>query len=141
MITLSKTHLSKLKSHGIDAYPEECCGAMLGHIDYKKNEKKTVKLIKIENNSDENKHRRFKITPQDYQTLEKQAKDEGLTLLGFYHTHPDHPCKPSQTDLNYAWPFFSYIILSVEKQKPAQIKSFVLEQKGHQFDEEKLVFE
>ena len=113
MIILSKTLFAKLCEHGKEAYPEECCGAMLGDIDSESGIKSITELIRIENKSEENKHRRFAITPNDYRALETQATAKSLHLLGFYHTHPDHPCRPSQTDLAYAWPVFSYIILSI----------------------------
>jgi len=138
MITLSKTHLSEINNHGQLAYPEECCGAMLGTLDFEKNIKTTEKLVRIENTSTENRHRRFAITPEDYKSLETQAKQEGLTLLGFYHTHPDHPPIPSETDLKYAWPVFSYIILSVRNGDPAQCLSYQLNLDTEKFEPEEL---
>ncbi len=134
MISLSQQHLAEIQAHGHEAYPEECCGAMLGKLEVK-NKKITQQILRIENNwnGDEktsdhtNRHRRFAVTAEDYQELEKKAKDLNLALLGFYHTHPDHPAEPSQTDLSYAWPFFSYIILSVEKRKATDIFSYELD--------------
>ena len=81
------------------------------------------------------------ITDKDYQELEAQAKDSGLTLLGFYHTHPDSPSVPSETDLAYAWPFFSYIILSVNNRKADTINSYVLDLDSSAFKEEQLQIE
>lgn len=127
MITLSKTHLSEIHEHGIEAYPEECCGAMLGNIDFDAKKKVVIELIRIENHSSENKHRRFAITPEDYRKIEIIAKEKNLSLLGFYHTHPDHPAQPSETDLKFAWPVFSYLILSVMQQVPNELNSFVLD--------------
>lgn len=132
MITLSKTHLTEIQNHGTEAYPEECCGAMLGR------DKTVHKIVRIENQSSENKHRRFSITPQDYMALEKLAKKEGLNLLGFYHTHPDHPARPSETDLKFAWPVFSYIILSIQKGVPGEFNSFVLDEEAQAFLPEKI---
>ena len=139
MLILSQTHLTEIQEHGVEAYPYECCGAMLGS--QKGEEKETQKIIRIENTWDsdtETKHRRFAITAQDYKELEAFAKQEKLALLGFYHTHPDHPAQPSQTDLNYAWPFFSYIILAVSKGKAAEINSFVLDLDKNIFVKEEL---
>lgn len=136
MITLSKTHLSELHQHGIEAYPEECCGAMLGRM--LTDSKQVVELVRIENQSTENKHRRFAVTAEDYKAIEDLAKEKKLSLLGFYHTHPDHPAQPSETDLKFAWPFFSYIILSVTKGKPDTLNSFVFDLDKNELIEEKV---
>ena len=131
MIYLTSQQLSDMHSHGEEAYPYECCGAMLGEWN-RDQSKNTKKLIRIENNwkegdGEETRHRRFAITAEDYKKIENQAKNDGLNLLGFYHTHPDHPPKPSGTDLSYAWPFFSYIILSVQKAKAQESFSYALD--------------
>ena len=136
MITLSKTHLSELHQHGIEAYPEECCGAMLGRM--LTDSKQVVELVRIENQSTENKHRRFAVTAEDYKAIEDLAKEKKLSLLGFYHTHPDHPAQPSETDLKFAWPFFSYFILSVKKGRPDILNSFVLDLDKNELVEEKV---
>ena len=141
MLKLSKEFLTEIQIHGEEAYSEECCGAMLGNVNYDTMEKSVTKLVKIENSSSENRHRRFEVTDKDYQELEAQAKDSGLTLLGFYHTHPDCPSVPSETDLAYAWPFFSYIILSVNNRKADTINSYVLDLDSNAFKEEQLQIE
>ena len=96
-------------------------------------------MITLENTSTENKQRRFAITDQDYKWLEEQAKDKQLSLLGFYHSHPDHPAKPSETDLKFAWPFFSYLIQSVNKETANDCLSYVLDVATGQFVSEELV--
>eukprot|EP01047_Picozoa_sp_COSAG01_P015471 COSAG01_NODE_775_length_13698_cov_60.191632_8_plen_150_part_00 len=138
MINLSRTLFTDLCRHGQEAYPEECCGAMLGQIDVKTQTKHVTQLVRIENSSEENRHRRFAVTPKDYMQLERQAMRDGLALLGFYHTHPDHPCEPSETDLKHAWPVFSYIILSVLKGEASTCRSFLLKEDKSGFEEEKL---
>ena len=141
VIEISPKHLAEIQSHGKEAYPEECCGAMLGDVD-PKSQKFTKSILRIENNwvekEKENRHRRFAVTAEDYKTLEKKAKEAKLTLLGFYHTHPDHPAKPSGTDLSYAWPFFSYIILSVKKGEAKEIYSYALDSEKNEFYQEDL---
>ena len=143
MIILSKTQLNEIQLHGKEAYPEECCGAMLGKVN-SNNEKVTEKIFRIENNWEnvsgtiETKNRRFAITAEDYKKLELEAKNLNLTLLGFYHTHPDHPAEPSGTDLSYAWPFFSYIIQSIKNRNADVINSFELDLDTNQFIKEEL---
>lgn len=141
MITLSKTHLSKLQDHGIKTYPDECCGAMLGHFNPETNKKTTTELIEIDNVSEENKRRRFMIKPEEYKRVEAYAKENNLTLLGFYHSHPDHPAKPSETDLKYAWPFFSYIIISIQEKSADDIFSYKLNIETNAFQNENLKIE
>jgi proteasome lid subunit RPN8/RPN11 len=140
MIILSKTHLSEISFESRQSYPYECCGALLGHV-LPNQDKQVVSCISLVNHSDEDQRRRFKVTDKDYQLLEKKALDLNLTLLGFYHSHPDHPAIPSQTDLNYAWPFFSYIIQSVTDSEHRDIKSYMLSEKTMTFVEEKIRFE
>lgn len=139
MIELSELHKQSIYTHGTSAFPYECCGAMLGHVDWQSQKKTVTELVILENVSTENKHRRFSVSASDYKALEKSAKEKQLTLLGFYHTHPSHPCVPSETDLNYAWPFFSYIILSVFDDGPRDLFSFVLDSGAHQLVEETLL--
>lgn len=137
MIFLDAQHIQEMETHGKEAYPEECCGAMLGHMT-ENGDKTVVKLVRIENSSAQNRHRRFEVTAGDYMRLEKEAKQLSLQLLGFYHTHPDHPAEPSQTDLQYAWPFFSYIILSVRNGKASEMNSFELDPDASAFAAEVL---
>jgi proteasome lid subunit RPN8/RPN11 len=82
--------------------------------------------------------RRFLVRPDDYRVAEKRAREAGLDLLGFYHSHPDHPARPSQYDLDHAWPFFSYVIVSVMAGKDALLTSWQLKEDRSAFDEERL---
>ena len=125
MITLLKTHFNQLKQEAEAAYPHECCGGILGLKDNKNHIVK--KLIPIENTSTENKTRRFAVSDINYLKLESCADKEGLSLLGFYHSHPDHPAVPSQTDLNFAWPEFSYIIIRVNQGLSSSCFSYRLD--------------
>ena len=130
MIIVSKTHFNQMVKHALSDYPHECCGGLLGTFDtHTKHIKKVVELSNQWDDTDsETKRRRFKITPSDYKKLEQLADDAKLHLLGFYHSHPDHPAIPSETDLSYAWPFFSYPIISIMQSKYADIQSYYLDQ-------------
>lgn len=127
MLILSSSHITAMHNHGREAYPEECCGALLGIIEGELGGKRIVDLLPLHNASQENKARRFAITADDYAMLEREAAQRGLSLLGFYHTHPDHPAQPSATDLAYAWPLFSYVILEMRQGEPAACNSFELD--------------
>ena len=138
MLIVSKTHLHEMQSHGQAAYPFECCGALLGSQNIETQERLLTKTVRIENESKENKHRRFEIKTDDYKYVEEMAMKEQSTLIGFYHTHPDHPAQPSSTDLEYAWPYFSYVIISLEKGIAKEVNSFALSLDENQFRKEQL---
>lgn len=122
-----------IEAHGREAYPHECCGAMLGR------EGIVGRAVPLPNTTEEGPRRRFLVRPVDYRAAEAAAADAGLDLLGFYHSHPDHPARPSQYDLDHAWPFFSYVIVSVMQGVPGPMTSWRLRDDRSAFDEETLV--
>ena len=113
MITLSKILLTKIEQHGTDAYPDECVGALIGSVDARVLAWEVERLFPINNRSEANRKRRYLVSPLDYLSAEKAADEAGKTLLGFYHSHPEHPASPSVTDLNLAQPNFIYLIISI----------------------------
>ena len=133
------THLLlKLNTHAESDYPHECCGGLLGSTEG--DEKTVTQVVPIQNNwedvGDETKTRRFRISAEDYQALEAQAKTECVQLLGFYHSHPDDAPVPSDTDLSFAWPVFSYPIVQVLKGMVGRMVSYVLDLDTGAFVEE-----
>lgn len=124
MIIIPQEHIKTIREHGEKDYPYECCGIMFGRF----GEKKLVSELRPINNEreDEAKHNRFLITPQEIAKAEMYAHRSGLDILGFYHSHPDHPAEPSEYDRLYAWPVYSYIIVSVKKGVSAELTSWVL---------------
>jgi proteasome lid subunit RPN8/RPN11 len=124
-----------IRAHGIEAYPNECCGALLGRDGVVR------EAFSLPNTTEEGPRRRFLVRPQDYRDAEAKASELGLDLLGFYHTHPDHPSRPSQYDLDHAWPFFSYVILSVHSGVPQDMTSWRLQEDRAAFTEEPLTHE
>ena len=106
------------------AYPHEACGFLLGKEDSSTRE--ITHALKAENKSLEDHKRRFVISPLAYLQAEKYASENGLSLLGIYHSHPDHPAIPSLHDLEYAQPFFSYFITSINNGKTFETKSYRL---------------
>ena len=123
-----------IRQHGIEAYPNECCGALLGRDGV------VSSAHGLPNTTEEGPRRRFLVRPQDYRDAERRATELGLDLLGFYHTHPDHPARPSQYDLDHAWPFFSYVILSVQAGVPQDMTSWRLQEDRSAFAEEPLTY-
>ena len=96
-----------IRAHGQETYPHECCGALLGRGDY------VTGIVALPNTTEEGPRRRFLVRPSDYREAERRAGELGAELLGFYHSHPDHPARPSQYDLDHAWPTFAYVIVAV----------------------------
>lgn len=121
-------------AHGAGTYPHECCGALLGR------EGTVLEAWPLSNTTEEGPRRRFLVRPADYRVAEARAGEQGLELLGFYHSHPDHPARPSQYDLDYAWPVFSYVILSVTDGRPDAITSWRLADDRSTFEQEALTF-
>jgi len=95
----------------------------------------------VKNVKEGDQRRRFEVDPYDYLNAEKFAEKNGLTLLGIYHSHPNHPAIPSEHDLKQAVPYFSYIIISVMDGKTANVSSWQLNIQSNQFEEEKIKIE
>lgn len=121
-----------IRQHGEDTYPHECCGAMVGrdgHVDA---------VVALPNMTDEGPRRRFLVRPSDYRLAEQRAMELGGELLGFYHSHPDHPARPSQVDLENAWPTFAYLIVAVEGGAAADMTVWWLKEDRSTFEQGEL---
>ncbi len=139
MIRISKNHIDQVKEHGEKTYNEECCGAIIGET---RNGFKIIhELFEFKNEKDENRARRYLISPEQYMQSEKYADGKKLELLGFYHSHPDHPAKPSQFDTEHALPWFLYLIVSVQKGKAEDLTAWQLKEDRSGFDEQKFQIE
>jgi len=138
MLQLSSELNNNIRSAGEATYPNECCGIILGEIkdDGTKIAKRTVEI----NNSSENEeqYHRFLITPEEMFKAERIARAEKLEIIGFYHSHPDHPSKPSGYDKDHALPFYSYIIVSVDKGKAQILTSWELTDDREDFTQEEV---
>jgi len=132
-LTLRAPVAAAIRAHGIDIYPNECCGALIGRDGV------VLEAFGLPNTTEEGPRRRFMVRPQDYRAAEGRATELGLDLMGFYHTHPDHPARPSQYDLDHAWPFFSYVILAVHAGVPQDMTSWLLQEDRTAFAEEPLI--
>jgi cysteine synthase B len=110
-----------MRAHGAATYPDECCGVLLGPHDGTVSE-----TWPLDNSTDLERRRRFLIGPDDYRRADARAADRGLTIVGFYHSHPDHPAEPSAFDLAHAWPNLSYAIVSIRAGAPREMRSWRL---------------
>ena len=121
-----------IQNHGRETYPNECCGALIGIDNF------VGKCLSLPNTTEEGPRRRFLVNPHDYRAAERHATESGYTLIGFYHSHPDHPARPSQYDLAHAWPEFTYVIIAVEKGEPGAMTSWRLREDRSAFDEARI---
>jgi proteasome lid subunit RPN8/RPN11 len=151
-IQLSPEQLDNIHSHGEREYPNECCGMLLGRADGVAKEVSEVvplknlrldsaraqELLPLEDPGRESEKNRFLIDPLEQLRVEREGRKRGLDVVGYYHSHPDHPARPSNYDREHAWPWYSYIILSVERGKAAETASWVLSEDRVRFDPEPL---
>ena len=132
----------KIESEGVAAFPNECCGILIGRDMTESNGKRRVveKLLPGNNvfEADERYHR-FSIDPRLQLRAEREAEAESKMVLGFYHSHPDHPARPSEYDREHGWPFYSYVIVSILKGQPADMTSWVLSDQTEQFEKQEIV--
>lgn len=115
--------------HGEDTYPHECCGALIGR------DGRVAHLVPLPNTTEEGPRRRFLVRPSDYRLAETRAGELGGELLGFYHSHPDHPARPSQYDLDHAWPTFAYVIVAVASGAAREMTVWWLKDDRSSFEE------
>ncbi len=126
-LVLQTQHDQAIREHGERAYPNECCGFLLGRI--KDEQFQVVRVLPATNmRGEEEQHNRFIITPEASFIAEKEARREGLDIIGHYHSHPDHPSRPSQYDLDHAtWPRSAFAIISVHHGAAKELTSWLLQ--------------
>jgi proteasome lid subunit RPN8/RPN11 len=126
MIFISEEQRKQIGAEGERAYPNECCGALIGEVD-ESGHRVALEILPVPNRREsEEQYHRFVIDPEDYLDAERVALKKGLGVLGFYHSHPDHPPVPSDYDREHALPWYSYVILAVDKGKAGAITSWEL---------------
>ncbi|MBK6911083.1 MAG: M67 family metallopeptidase [bacterium] len=137
ILHLHQRQYDAIAAHARSSYPEECCGFLFG---LEVGSERTIHEVHpIVNSREDNKERRFLITPDDFIAAEARARSLDLNLIGFYHTHPDHPAIPSDFDREHALPYYSYIIQSVRRSEPAEVRSYQLNDDRTGYHEEKVI--
>jgi proteasome lid subunit RPN8/RPN11 len=137
VICLTQEQLAQMRAHSERDYPFECCGLMLGR--FEDGRKRVIEIYPISNaRAEEAKRNRFLIRPEELMRGEKYAREKGLDVVGFYHSHPDDVAVPSQYDLQHAWPTYSYIVVAVEKGQAADLRSWEMETDRSKFNEEEM---
>jgi proteasome lid subunit RPN8/RPN11 len=133
-IAVPEDVLAAIRDHGADAYPDECCGVLIGD-----ESGKVTEAFALSNTTAGERRRRFLIGPDDYRIAEARAREVDKALIGFYHSHPDHPAVPSAFDLEHAWPNMHYVIVSVQAGRPDGTRSWMLRADRSAFEEEPFV--
>jgi proteasome lid subunit RPN8/RPN11 len=140
MIKIPAQLLREIYDHTEASYPNECCGLMIGTTDQERNHTihafRTCRNLNVERSRD-----RYLMDPKDQLRVQREFEDSPWDIIGIYHSHPDHPSRPSQTDTDAAFEGYSYVIISVQKGTVASANSWLLNEAEKKFYEEPLVIE
>jgi proteasome lid subunit RPN8/RPN11 len=119
---ITDAQLKQIYRHAEETYPDECCGFLLGNFD----DGGLVHQVKRATNQNTDRTDRFIISPEEFAQTQFVADDAGLDIIGIYHSHPDWPPIPSQTDLESAWEDVYYLITSVHQKMPLNTNAWRL---------------
>jgi proteasome lid subunit RPN8/RPN11 len=114
----------RIRAHAAETYPHECCGALLGREE--DGAREVLDLLPLANRREDSPRNRYSVPAEDVRAAERAARQRGLDLIGWYHSHPDHPARPSEYDREHAWPWYSYVILSVMRGAPGEMTAWRL---------------
>ncbi|AFY76015.1 MAG: M67 family metallopeptidase [Hydrococcus sp. C42_A2020_068] len=137
MIRATLEQIQQIRAHAENTYPEECCGLLIGKIEGEN--KILIEVIATENSWDAeaaeflsveagSKRNRFSIAPEVLLRVQKETRDRNLSIIGIYHSHPDHPAIPSEFDRAIAWQQYSYMIISLSQGRAVEIRSWFLDE-------------
>jgi proteasome lid subunit RPN8/RPN11 len=137
MLRIGKDHLAEISAHITEGYPHESCGLLIGSAAADRRE--VVEIFRADNLNRERARDRYELNPADFRRADQAARRNGSDIIGIYHSHPDHPCRPSEFDRERAWDGYSYLILSVTAAGRDQFKSWILIDGAFQEEEIDLV--
>jgi proteasome lid subunit RPN8/RPN11 len=126
--------LADIRAHGAEGYPNEICGIMVGP----RGEGRVTEVRRARNIIVDRSRDRYEIDPRDHIRIQREADADGLDIVGYYHSHPDHPAQASRFDTERAWAGYVYLIVSVENGKPVDANGFVADKDGGPFRPEHL---
>src|SRR6185295_19601294 len=116
--------------------PDECCGFLIGTTDG--TSAAVERVLAAGNERQESRHNRYLISPETVLAAHREARALGLDVVGYYHSHPDHPARPSEFDREHAWPGLSYVIVAVQDGRVAEARSWRLSDDRERFEEEEM---
>ncbi len=134
-VVLTRAQVEAIQAHARATYPDECCGFLVGPA---AEPRKVASVRRATNVVDSNRERRYVIDPRETLSLEKELRGTGHEILGYYHSHPNHPAEPSEFDRSHAWPWYTYTILSIVDRKPADLRAWSLDGETSTFRPEPL---
>lgn len=131
----------QIEQEAARAYPNECCGILFGRDVAEPTPQRRIEQVETAENAYDAAERfhRFSIRPEQLMHAERAAAERGQVVLGFYHSHPDHPARPSDYDRTHAWPFYSYLIVSVAGGEPVDTTSWILDDQAKTFRRQDVV--
>lgn len=135
-LRLSVEHLEAMRRHAEADYPQEACGLIGGVWDAGAEQKTALALVPVRNERRDSPHNRFLIDPEAFRRVQAKLEQDGLEVIGVYHSHPDHPARPSAYDREHAWPRLSYVIIEVRRGRAAAHASWLLTDDRGKFVEE-----
>jgi proteasome lid subunit RPN8/RPN11 len=135
VLILPTAQAREIEAHARETYPEECCGFLTGPAT---EPRRIASTRRAKNVAPTGRERRYVIDPMEVLAVSKALRGTPDEILGFYHSHPDHPAVPSEFDRGQAWPWWSYVILSVLRRTPAEMKAWILDDKTGAFREDEL---
>ncbi len=124
-VVIPPDELQLIMNHARSTYPEECCGFLLG-VDGEV--RRIQRALPAQNANQDSRKNRYNIDPMELVRADEEARRSSLNLVGIYHSHPDAPAQPSQFDLEHAWPWYSYLVLSVQNGEPKDVSVWFLSQ-------------
>lgn len=143
VLCLTSAQTEALCTHSQQAYPEECCGVLLGQ--WVEGDGIVVEVVAMENvwgredvedlasmadRDPTDRRLNFALDPQAFLQIQRTARDRQQSILGIYHSHPDHPAVPSDFDRAIAWPEYHYLILAIEQGETVTMKNWQLNEQG-----------
>jgi len=138
-LLVSPKHIQTIQQHAAATYPEECCGFLIGRSLAEAPEGVMVeRILAAQNSREDSRHNRYVIDPKTVLAAHKEARNAELDVVGYYHSHPDHPAEPSEFDREHAWPGLSYLIVSLDRGKVADTRSWRLTDDRNRFLEESI---
>jgi proteasome lid subunit RPN8/RPN11 len=138
-LLLNKRQIREIRDHAEEGYPNEVCGFLVGTTGKDDEERSVLRIRPAPNTFEGNRRTRFNIHPREIMALEDELEGSGSKILGFYHSHPDYPAAPSLYDQEHAWPWYSYVVVSVVAKKFGHLTSWRLAEDRSDFHEETVV--
>jgi proteasome lid subunit RPN8/RPN11 len=134
-LVLNRLAEDKIRGLAEGAYPSECCGFLIGRAD---RDERLVEEVRPAENLRTDSNTRYLISPKSFLLVEKELEEKPRDIMGFFHSHPDVAAIPSEYDRDHAWPWYSYLIVSVRKGKAAEIRCWRLKEDRSDFESEQL---